>query len=64
MNKVVDAARDMLKNDKCIFQVLDTVGAAAVSLTGADLSVDNMVALLKVLREAEQRIQEITHSGL
>lgn len=64
MSKVVEAALDMLKADKCIFQVLDTVGAAAVSLTDGDLSVDSTLELLKVLRMAEQRIQEITGSRL
>lgn len=64
MPKVVETAHELLITDKCIFQVLDTVGAAAVSLTGADLTVDNLVALMKVLREAEQRIQEITHSRM
>lgn len=64
MSKVEEAARYMLKKDKCIFQVLDTVGATAVSLTGGDLSVDSTLELLKVLREAEQRIQEITGSRL
>ena len=64
MTNVVEAARDMLKSDKCIFQVLDTVGAAAVSLTDGDLSVDSTIELLKVLREAEQRIHEITGSML
>ena len=61
MSKVVEAAHEMLKMDKCIFQVLDTVGAAAVSLTGTDLSVEDTLALLKVLDEAEQRIHEITN---
>ena len=64
MPNVVEAAHDMLKSDKCIFQVLDTVGAAAVSLTGGELSVDSALALLKVLAEAEQKIQEITGSRL
>ena len=62
MPEVVEAARDMLKADKCVFQVLNTVGAAAVSLTGADLSLNNLLALFKVLNEAEQRILEITGS--
>ena len=64
MSKVVEAAHEMLNTDKCIFQVLDTVGAAAVSLTGGELSLGSTIELLKVLRAAEQRIQEITGSRL
>lgn len=60
----VEAALDMLKTDKCIFQVLNTVSAMAVSLTGGDLSVDSALELFKVLGEAEKRIQEITNSRL
>lgn len=47
-SKVVEAAHDMLKNDKCIFQILDTVGAAAVSLSGANISPVDALALLTV----------------
>lgn len=64
MSKVVETAHEQLKTDKRIFQVLNTVAVAAVSLTGADLSVEDTLALLKVLDEAKQRIHEITNCWL
>ena len=67
MPDVLERALDMLKTDKCVFQVLQTIGAASIAVTGADLSnlsVDTMLALLKLLDAAEQKIQEITQSRL
>ena len=62
MFKTVTETLSILQEDNSIIEVLNTVGAAAVSLGDGDLSVGEAWALSLVCVEAEKRIREIIQS--
>lgn len=64
MIKTVVEALEILQADKTIIDVLNTIGAAITSLTNADFTMEEAIAISMVLKEAEQRIREITQSKL
>lgn len=62
MSECVVEALGVLNEAKTINNVMNTVGAAVASLTGAEFSVEVAVAISVVLRAAEKKIKEITQS--
>ncbi len=62
MFEIMMDALEVLKKDDSIIDVLNTVGAAALSLADKILSPIEFLALNFVITEAEEKIKEITQS--
>ena len=62
MFEIMMDALEVLKKDDSIIDVLNTVGAAALSLADEVLSPVEFLALNFVITEAEKKIKEITQS--
>ena len=62
MFEIIMDALEVLKKDDSIIDVLNTVGAAALSLADEVLSPVEFLALNFVITEAEKKIKEITQS--
>ena len=64
MFEILMDALEVLKKDESIIDVLQTVGAAALSLADETLSPVEFLALNFVITEADKKIKEILQSKL